>query len=68
MGFKVKQFTKKLLKNDCVHFIATDAHSSRTRKPEISAVVSYVEKKFGKEVSQRIFVDNPRKVINNEII
>lgn len=68
MGFKVKQFTKKLLKTDSVHFIASDAHSSRRRRPKLSEEVSYIEKKYGAEKMLRIFSENPRKVINNEII
>ena len=68
MGFKVKQFTKKLLKTGSVHFIASDAHSSRRRRPELSEEVRYIEKKYGAETMLRIFDENPRKVINNEII
>lgn len=68
MGHKVKKFTKKLLKTGSVHFIASDAHSSRSRRPEIREVAEYVEKKFGAETAHRIFSINPQKVINNEII
>ena len=68
MGFKVKQFTKKLLKTNCVHFIATDAHSSRTRRPELMDVAKYIEKKFGEDTAYKIFVENPQKIIDDVII
>lgn len=68
MGFRVKQFTKKLLKNDSVHFIASDAHSSRTRRPELNEVARYIEKKYGEELAYRIFCENPKKIIDDEII
>ena len=68
MGFKVKQFSKKLIKKNSVHFIASDAHSSRSRKPELAEVAAYIEKKYGEEVAYRIFDENPQKIIDNEII
>lgn len=68
MGHKVKKFTKKLLKTNSVHFIASDAHSSRNRRPELAQTANYIAKKYGEEVAIRIFCDNPQKVIDNEII
>lgn len=68
MGFKAKQFTNKLLKADGVHFIASDAHSSRVRRPELSETAAYIRKKYGEETAERIFSVNPQKIINNEII
>lgn len=68
LGGSRKRFIKKLLKADLVSFIASDAHDSKKRKPQLSKCADYVTKKFGKEMTERIFYENPKKVIENKII
>ncbi len=68
LGGGVKRFVKKLLKEELVSFIASDAHDSRKRRPELAGCIRYVGNKFGKEMAERIFYDNPQKIIENKII
>lgn len=68
LGFKVKSFTKNLLKNEMVHFVATDAHDTEKRKPELKKCAEYIMKKYGQAYAQDIFVENPSCVIRDEII
>lgn len=67
-GTKVKSFCKRLLKDDMVHFVASDAHGARSRKCELKGCADYLEKKFGLEYANKIFRDNPNKMILNEYI
>lgn len=67
-GYKVKKVVKGLLKNDCVHFIATDAHRDDKRQPFIKNAYVYVAKKFGQDTADRIFKENPRRVIEDEYV
>ncbi len=67
-GHRIKSFAKKLLKRDMVHFVATDAHNMDERAPIISDAAEYISKHYGEECSQRLLVDNPDRVINNEYI
>jgi len=67
-GFWSKSFIKKLLKNELVHFVATDAHSMGRRRPLMLEAAEYIEKKFGREYAKRIFIENPRCVIEDEYI
>lgn len=67
-GRKTKSFVKKLLKYQWVSFIATDAHRDDKRAPKLRDCVSYVEKKFGEEYANKIFVENPGCIIKNEYI
>ncbi|MDO5337686.1 MAG: capsular biosynthesis protein [Eubacteriales bacterium] len=62
-GFGAKRFCKKLLKEELVHFIGSDAHGIKERKPELGACAAYIEKKYGSSYVQRIFIDNPSKII-----
>lgn len=62
-GFRTKRFCKKLIKNRCVDFIASDSHGTRKRVCNMQACYQYVEKKHGKECAQTLMVDNPYRVI-----
>lgn len=58
-----KNFAKELLKENLVHFIATDAHSDVHRAPRMREAYEYVCKKFGKDYATEIFIGNQRRVI-----
>lgn len=67
-GFAARQFTKKLLKQQMVTFIASDAHDTGRRAPHLADCADYVAKKFGKDYSQEILYDNPMRVIRDVYI
>lgn len=67
-GFGISHFTKKLMKNRLVHFVATDAHDCKSRAPELLECRNYVARKFGDGYSQKVFYDNPMLVIHNEVL
>lgn len=67
-GFGVMGLTRKMLKQGMVHFIATDAHDRKRRRPCLSECAKYVEKKFGADSSRRLFFDNPLCVLKDEDI
>ncbi len=65
---RTRSFIKKLLKEEKVHFIASDAHDTSGRAPYISETVRYVAKKYGEQYCRRIFSDNPAKIIRGEYL
>ena len=65
-GKKTRQFCKRAMKEDCIHFIASDAHGTKYRKPNLGKCAKYVTKKMGKEYAERIFVKNPEKILRKE--
>ena len=67
-GFGISHFTKKLLKNRRVHFVATDAHDTDRRAPKLKECYDYVSGKFGDGYASRLFYDNPMSIIRNEMI
>ena len=67
-GMGARQFTKKLLKEHLVHFVATDTHDIKRRKPVLSDCGRYVSRKYGEMYAQCLFHDNPMHVIRNEYI
>lgn len=67
-GEKAEDTSKKLLDNNMVHFVATDAHSSNRRRPLIKDSYNYILKNYGKEVAEKLFIENPTAVIENRDI
>ena len=67
-GFQTKVLTRRLLKQRLVHFVATDAHNTEKRSPAIYECAKYIEKKYGQEFAERLLIDNPMRVINDEYI
>ncbi|MBU9735525.1 hypothetical protein KTH89_03185 [Lachnospiraceae bacterium ASD5720] len=65
-GYQLKQISRKLLKRDYVHFVATDAHSSRSRTPRMQACASYLTRKYGEDYTKALMFQNPLKIIWNE--
>ncbi|WP_425538132.1 tyrosine-protein phosphatase [Microaceticoccus formicicus] len=57
-----------LLKRNMVHFIATDAHRSTWRTPEVSKELEMFRKVLGADEFQRVALVNPVKVISDEFI
>lgn len=67
-GFRTKRFTRKLLKRRMIHFIATDAHNTENRAPNLKSCAEYVIRKYGKEHAEELLLKNPKHVLENEII
>lgn len=67
-GRTVKRFVKKMLAEEYVHFVGTDAHSSGKRSPMIKKSADYVEKKYGYEYTKKIFRTNGMKVLKNKML
>lgn len=57
-----------LLKNNMVHVIGTDAHSSTRRRPLIKEAYEYVCNEFGNKLSDELFYKNAKTIIDNEAI
>jgi protein-tyrosine phosphatase len=49
-----------------VHVVASDAHDSQRRPPLLSRGYEYVSKKFGRDLANRLFIENPLKIISGE--
>lgn len=67
-GMGTKQYVRKLLKQQLVDFIATDAHNAANRTPDMDKCAKYIGKKYGEEYMRRLLIENPSKVISDEYI
>ena len=65
-GFSVKRFSRKLLKDRKVDFVASDAHNSKERPPVLNKCFMWVSKKCGEEYAVRVFIRNANCIARKE--
>jgi len=59
MGKQAEKMAHELLAKRWVHFLATDAHNTRTRPPKMQEAFDLVAKKYGPEYAHLLCVSNP---------
>ncbi len=57
-----------LLRHNCVHFIATDAHRPKSRPPILSEARDAAAAIIGADAARRLVEDNPRAVVMAETL
>lgn len=65
-GFGIKHYCHKLLKSHMVHFVATDAHDEKMRKPDLRACYQKVRRKYGRDYAELLFIRNPQRMLAGE--
>ncbi len=63
-GSEVRSACRELMKRGLVHFVASDAHDSKDRPPRLDLARRHVARKYGAAVAERLFVTNPRAVLD----
>lgn len=62
-GRKAKHFCMKLLKEDQIDLMASDAHDTEYRIVNIREAAELISRKFGQEKAETIFIHIPKKII-----
>ena len=62
-GRRQAAWCKKLLKEDLVHVIASDAHDPSDRPPELSQCAAFLERKFGEDRAEKLLWTNPIQIL-----
>jgi protein-tyrosine phosphatase len=65
-GRHAKEYAEKLMKAGMVHFVASDAHGTKDRTPDLRAAFDYVSDKYGPKRAELLFVINPRAALEGE--
>ncbi|HOL70193.1 MAG TPA: hypothetical protein PKW45_02010 [Bryobacteraceae bacterium] len=65
-GSEARAVCKELMKRGLVHIVASDAHDSKDRPPRLDLARRHVAKKYGEAAAERLFVSNPRAVLEGE--
>lgn len=62
-GFWVKRCCRRLLSAGLVSFIASDAHDTLRRPPDLGACYHHVAKNYGREYAAQLFWENARLLV-----
>lgn len=65
-GHDIRNFARKLVKNEMVHFIATDAHDCDDKAPLMKECAEYIERKCGFDYMNEVLYINPMAIIEND--
>ncbi|MCR4851772.1 MAG: hypothetical protein K5870_10990 [Lachnospiraceae bacterium] len=68
LGRVFKKYTRHLIENDLIDFVASDAHDTHKRAPRFGRCIKYMNSRMGKEYVHRIMSDNPLKIISDEFV
>ena len=60
------RWCKKMLKNGNVHFLATDMHSPRSRRPKAAEAMEWIEKHLNDTYQEEILYKNAEMILKNE--
>ena len=62
-GSPIRKFGRQVMEEDLLHFIASDAHGVKYRRPNLGACAKYVSKKMGHSYAEKIFCENPDHIL-----
>jgi protein-tyrosine phosphatase len=62
-----QSFAWNLLSRGIATVVASDAHGTGQRRPYFAAAVEMIQQKLGRQAAQDVCVDNPRKILQNDL-
>jgi protein-tyrosine phosphatase len=62
-GKSAKKTADRLVEQGMAHIIASDAHDTRWRTPDMREPRDYIQRRYGEEAVERLFMENPRDVL-----
>lgn len=65
-GGAIREVVFKLIDANLVHLVASDAHDLRMRPLRLKAAFDVIAGRSGMEVAQRLFADNPARLLRGE--
>lgn len=67
-GRRIKKASYKLLENDLVYIVASDAHNPRSRPPILSKAKSQLTKLVGEDIAEDLILNNPEFILSANAI
>ena len=63
-----KKFVKKMIDNDFLHFVASDAHSAGRRGIFWDECIKHLSKSYSDDYIKWLLVDNPKRILNGKYL
>ncbi len=67
-GFWTRRLVNKLLREELVHFVGSDAHNMTERAPNIKDAYLYTKRKFGRKTAEAIFSVHPQLMLQDKYL
>lgn len=67
-GVRARQAAHSLMKDKLVHFVASDAHNTEHRPPDLSPAYRYVASRYSPSRAHSLFVANPAAVLTGQVL
>ncbi len=67
-GKKAEEGCRRLMRQNMVHFVASDAHDTEWRPPDLREARLLVSTEYGEDVAERLFETHPRMTLTGEYI
>lgn len=67
-GFAIKRYCHRMLREEKVHILGSDAHNLESRPPLLRDCFLHIHKKYSADYAARLFCHNPRAIIENREI
>lgn len=62
-GYRQALWARKLLRAGLVYVVASDAHDTEYRPPELDKCFQYLEKRYGREFARKLMYKNPKSIL-----
>ena len=63
-----RSYCVKLIREGLVHFIASDTHNLKERKPNLGIAYEYLSHKVESEILNEILIENPKRILQNKYL
>ncbi len=67
-GRRVKYWSDRMLDEDLVYLVATDAHNTDRRPPVMSEAAEILDRQYGSEYANQLVETNPQTILDNVVV
>jgi protein-tyrosine phosphatase len=67
-GKSAEEGCRRLMRQNLVHFVASDAHDTEWRPPDLREAWQHVSSQYGGPVAERLFITHPRMTLTGKYL
>jgi protein-tyrosine phosphatase len=67
-GKSAQEGCRRLMRQNLVHFVASDAHDTEWRPPDMREPYQFVASEYGEDVAERLFTVHPRMTLTGQYL
>lgn len=67
-GKSAQEGSRRLMRQNMVHFVASDAHDTEWRPPDMREPYQFIASEYGEHVAERLFTIHPRMTLTGQYL